>query len=736
MKSFKKFPFYLQLDAMDCGATCLKMITKYYGKSISIDKLRKNTFVNREGVSLLAISDAAEGLGLHTLAARLSFEHAATEAPMPFIAYWKERHFLIVYEVDLKKNIVYVADPAHGLSQYTVEEFKKGWILPNGTDPEGLALFLEPTPSFYEEEEENSTEKRIKNLSFYFQYLKPYKKYYLSLFLSLLVSTIIQVLFPFLTQSLVDVGVNNQDLDFVYIVLIAQVTLFLSSKAGEFIRAWLSLHMINKVNVTIISDFLVKLMRLPISYFEKKTPGDILKRIEDHERIQLFLTTSSVDFIFTITSILIFGTILGFYNLIIFAIYAVGTVLYFAWILYFIKKRKEIDYRNFELSIMNQNKTLQIVNGIQEIKLQNCETQKRWEWERVQAKFFKLNSKSVALGQTESIGASVINELKNILLTFFTANLVIHGSMTLGMMIAVQYIVGQLNWITSNVIPFMHATQNALLSIDRLSEIHNTDNEELKGNIEELVEDGQKNIRIENLSFQYGSPRSPMVLQNINLEIPNNKVTAIVGASGSGKTTILKLLLRSYEPTEGTIYYGEQNLKNIGFKYWRKKFACVMQESYIFSDTIANNIAVGEEVIDKEKLKHATITANIREFIESLPVEYNTKIGQDGVGLSQGQRQRLFLARAVYKNSEVLLLDEATNALDTNNEKVIVENLREYYKGKTVVVVAHRLSTVKEADQIVVLNKGEIVEVGNHDSLVAQKGYYYSLIKNQLELGN
>ncbi len=719
---------------MDCGAACIKMITKYYDKNISIDTIREKSFINQMGVSILGISDTAENLNLHTLVARLPFETLSEEAPLPCIAHWRDRHFIVIYKI--KKDKVYIADPAFGLATLTKEEFNNGWIKRENKadEPEGFALFLEPTPEFYNQEEEKKDRTKA-GIKYYFNYLKPYKKYFFQLFLSLTIATIIQLIFPFLTQSLVDVGVSNQDLGFVYVILLAQIILFLSGKVGEIIRAWLLLHITSRINVSIISDFLIKLMKLPISYFDKKTPADILQRIYDHERIQNFFTSASVEFLFTAVNIIVFGTILAFYNTTICLIYVVGSLLYFAWIIIFMKKRKELDYKNFDQAILNQNNTIQLVNGMQEIKLQNCEKQKRWDWERIQAKLFKLSVKSVTLTQTEQIGASIINELKNIFLSFYAASLVIQGEMTLGMMIATQYIVGQLNWSTGGIITFLHTLQNARISVERLSEIHGKENEENDDILGNRFDLEPRDIKIKNVTFQYDGPRSPIVIKDLSLTLPHGKVTAIVGTSGSGKTTLLKLLLKSYSPTEGNISYGETDIKNISFKEWRNLFACVSQDSFIFSDTIAKNIAIGEEIIDKKRLKYATKMANIREYIEQLPVEYNTRIGEDGIGLSQGQKQRILLARAIYKNSNILLLDEATNALDANNEKEIINNLDEYFVGRTVVVIAHRLSTVKNADQIVVLEKGEILEIGKHDDLVAKQGAYYNLVKNQLELG-
>lgn len=719
---------------MDCGAACLKMITKYYEKNIAIEIIREKSFINKIGVSLLGISDAAESLEMHTLVAKISYDTLAEEAPLPCIVYWKDKHFFIVYKI--KNDIVYIADPAaHGLLTMSKKEFLEGWIRKDKTseEEEGYALFLEPTPNFYDLEEDKDKRGGIK---YYLSYFLPYKKYYFQLCLSLLVASIIQIMQPFLAQAVVDIGVSNQDLGFVYIILIAQITLMISSTLGYLVRVWLLHHISARINVSILSDFLIKLMKLPISFFDKKTPGDILQRIYDHDRIQRFFTSSSIEFLFTCLSILVFGSVLAYYDLTICLIYIVSSSIYFGWILFFMKKREELDYKSYDLSVLNQDKTIQIVHGMSEIKLQNCEKQKRWEWERIQARFFKLNISKTSLSNRLNIGALTINEFKNILLTFYAATLVINGEMTLGMMIATQYIIGQLNWVTGGILNFLQTYQDAKISIERLSEIHKKDDEESEDIVSKGFDLEPKDIVFENVSFQYDGPRSPLVINKFNLTIPKGKITAIVGTSGSGKTTLLKLLLKSYSATEGSILFGQTNIKNISFKDWRKLFACVSQDSFIFSDSIAKNIAIGEEIIDKERMKYATQMANIRSFIEELPLEYNTKLGTEGIGISQGQKQRFLIARAIYKNSQILLLDEATNALDANNEKEIIQNLDEYFIGKTVVIIAHRLSTVKNADQIVVIEKGEIVEIGKHDELAAKKGAYYNLVKNQLELGN
>jgi len=420
----------------------------------------------------------------------------------------------------------------------------------------------------------------------------------------------------------------------------------------------------------------------------------------------------------------------------IFVVFLFGSILYALWVIIFMKKRKELDYKRFAQMADNQSNVIQLITGMQEIKLNNCEKQKRWEWERIQARLFKVSVKSLALNQYQQAGSMFINELKNIIISFMAAAAVIHGEMTLGMMMAVQYIIGQLNSPIAQLIGFMQSAQDAKISLERLSEIHEKEDEEKLEDPKLNLLPAKKNIVIEKLSFQYEGPHSEMVLNNIELKIPEKKITAIVGSSGSGKTTLIKLLLGFYAPIKGEITIGDTGLENFSQRMWRSTCGVVMQDGYIFSDTIAKNIAVSEEIVDKEKLLNAVKAANIQDFIETLPLSYNTKIGQDGHGLSQGQKQRILIARAVYKNPEFIFLDEATNALDANNERVIMDNLNEFFKGRTVVVVAHRLSTVKNADQIVVLEKGKIVESGNHQELTKKRGAYYELVKNQLELGN
>lgn len=731
-----KFPFYRQAESKDCGPTCIKIIAKHYGKLLNTPKLRALSETTREGSSLLGLSEAAESIGFRTLAAKIAFSKL-DEIPMPFVAHWNKMHYVVVYDVKTNrkgKSTVYVSDPAHGRITYTEEEFIKFWIGNNATKDteEGVVLLFEPSPKFYDDSLEEGEQKF--GFGFISKYLFQYKRFIIQLILGLIAGSILQLITPFLTQSIVDVGIQNQDINFVYLVLMAQLSLFLGSTLIGVLRSWILLHLSTRINISLISDFFIKLMNLPISYFDVKMTGDLLQRINDHKRIERILTMSSLNVLFSMVNLVVFSIVLGYYSLSIFGVFAIGSVLYFAWILFFFKKRKALDYKRFSQVSEEQSKVIELVNGMQEIKLHNAEKRKRWNWEFLQAKLFKLSIEGLALEQYQNVGSSFINELKNIVITVLSALLVIEGDISLGMMLAITSIVGQLNAPITQLIQFLRELQDAQIALERLGEIHNKENEEATG--EEKIHDIPENVgfTIKDLSFRYvGSDKA--VLEKLDLHIPANKITAVVGVSGSGKTTLMKLLLKFYDPDEGDILIGNHNLKNISQKTWRDHFGVVMQEGYIFNDTIANNIAVGEDYVDKKKLAHAVDVANIKEFIEDLPLSYNTKIGMEGVGLSTGQKQRLFIARSVYKNPKFLFFDEATSALDANNEKVIMQKLDEFFENKTVMVIAHRLSTVKNAHQIVVLDKGKIVEVGNHEELIQKKGNYFNLVKNQLELG-
>lgn len=730
----RKFPHYKQHDAMDCGPTCLRMIAAFYGRHYSLERLRQKSRITKEGVSLLGVSEAAESLGFRTMGVSISFEQLC-EAPLPCIVFWNQQHFVVVYDIKKHKNgfTVYVADPAGERLKYTQDEFCRNWISTEDEGvPHGIALLLEPSPEFYSYEGE--TEQRT-GFRFLFSYLRPYKKMVVQLILGLILGSLLLLILPFLSQAVVDIGISTYNLNFVYLVLAAQLVLTFSNATVQFIRGWILLHLGSRINIALISDYLIKLTRMPMGYFDTKMVGDILQRINDHTRIQDYLTNSSLNVLFSFFNIVILGLVLAFYSLKIFGIFMIGSLLYFLWVWLFMKKRAELDHKNFAQQSANQSTVIQLITGMQEIKLNACEQQKRWGWEAIQARLFRIRVKGMALSQYQDSGAIFINQTKNILITALVAKFVIDGEMTIGMMVAVQYIIGQLNSPVDQIIEFARKTQDARLSLDRLSDLQTQEDEATldDSRIQEIP--SGKNLLAGGLYFAYdGTSEGIYVLNDVGIMIPSGKKTAIVGTSGSGKTTLLKLFLGYYPPQKGIILLGENRLDNYSRKEWRSRCGIVMQEGFIFSDSIARNIAPAAEIIDKERLLMAATMANLSDFIDSLPLGYNTKIGNDGHGLSQGQKQRILIARAIYKDPEFVFLDEATNALDANNEKVIMENLNKFFKGRTSIIVAHRLSTVRDADQIIVLDKGKVVEVGTHDDLSEKKGAYYHLVKNQLEL--
>lgn len=734
------FPHIEQPDAMECGATCLRMIAKYYGKEYSADTMQQLCVVTHEGVSLLGITDAAEYLGFRTVCGRLSLERLVTQRPFPCILHWNQEHFVVLYDVKEKRNgkrVYYIADPGKDLLKIDEETFRNAWVSTRTHGEEkGVLMALQPTPVFYEKEDEKRS--MGKPLHFLWNYIQPYKRFFVQLLLGLLLGSVLQLIFPFLTQAIVDKGITGKNLNLIYLILIGQLMLVLSRASVDFIRRWILLHISTRVNVSLLSDFLIKLMRLPMQFFDTKQTGDLLQRINDHERVERFLTAQTLTVIFSAFSFIVFGGVLLYYNRIIFLIFLLGSLLYAAWVFLFLKKRRILDYSYFEQRAKNQSKTMQMLNGMQEIKLQHCERRRRWEWEDVQADLFQTNIAAMKLQQNQEAGSILINEVKNIVITVVAATSVISGELSLGMMLSIQYIIGQLNGPIEQFVQFIYGWQDVQISLERMSEIRERKEEETKERSVSGFPAGFKKQDIvhQNLTFQYEGIHSPKVLNAINLVIPQGKITAIVGTSGSGKTTLIKLLLGFYLPVEGVIKIGDTDLQQFSLRWWRNQCGAVMQDGYIFSESIARNIAVDDGEIDRSRLLLAARIANIEEFIERLPLKYNTIIGPDGQGVSQGQRQRILIARAVYKNPTFLFFDEATNSLDANNERAIVDNLAGFYRGKTVLIVAHRLSTVRNADQIVVLEKGEAVEVGTHDMLIARQGAYYHLVRNQLELGS
>lgn len=729
-----KYMSYIQHDSMDCGPACLRMVARFYGKSYSLQNLRDRCHITREGVSLLGISDAAESIGFRTTGVKVTWTQMVEEVPMPCIVHWNQRHFVVVYDVVKKRGSykVVVADPASGPLEYRAEDFLKSW-LESEEKTEGIALILEPTPKFYEEVGDD--ERRHYGFGYVLKYLRPYRSYITQILLAMLTASVISLLMPFITQSVVDKGIGTGSLSLIVVLLIAQLTLTLGGLANNLIRSWLMLHTTSRVSISLISDFLCKLMKLPIAFFDSKMVGDIMQRIGDYNRIQTFLTGSLLSMVIAVVSFVVYGFIMAGYNATIFIVFLIGASLYVLWVLLFMKRRRKLDYMRFQQASANQSNIVQLIGGMQEIKLNNCEKQKRWQWEAIQARLFKVGVKSLTLGQIQEIGSTFIDQTKNILMSFIAAKSVIDGGMTLGMMMALQYIMGQINAPISQFISFVQSAQDASISLDRLGEIHEMKDEEPAE--EERIKDipSDADIVFSDVIFQYEGPHSPKVLDEVSLTIPSGKVTAIVGASGSGKTTMLKMMLGFYPPVSGEILLGNVSLKNYSESRWRERCGAVMQEGYIFSDTIAANIAVSEEYPDMDRVRWAAGVSNIKYWIEDLPLGYGTKIGADGHGLSSGQKQRILIARAAYKDSRYLFFDEATNSLDANNERTIMENLERLFADKTVVVVAHRLSTVKNADNIIVLDKGRIAEQGTHSQLTALRGKYYELVKNQLELG-
>lgn len=734
----KRFPHYHQQESADCGPASLRMIAKYYGHSYSLEMLRSHSFISREGVSMLGISDAAEHLGMHTLGVKITFEQLANEAVLPCILHWNQNHFVVCYGIKKKRFSddykIYIADPASQKLCYNKEEFCKCWLSTKVAGKDcGTALLLEPGVNFGQVDDEFKA--REKSFTSFIRYLLPYKKLFFQLLLGMVLGSLLQLIFPFLTQAMVDVGIGNRDLGIITLILIAQLILFFSQLTVGYIRSWILLHINSRIDISLISDFLQKLTSMPLHFFDSKNTGDIMQRIGDHGRIKSFLMGNSFSIMFSLVNFIVFMFILAYFDTRILLIFSVGNSLYVAWILFFMRFRRELDAKRFNLSSTEQSRIIQLIQGMQDIKLNNCEKQKRWEWERIQVRLFNVSVKGLTIGQIQQSGSAFFTQATNIIISFIAARAVVEGNMTLGMMMSLTYIIGQVSAPIGDFIGFAHALQDARISMERLNDIHAQEDEEydICNKLSLLPENGT--ITVRDLTYSYSGAERDYAIKNLSLDIPEGKVTAIVGESGSGKTTLIKLLQGFYKPNSGTIKVGGISLDSINPHLWRKSTGSVMQESYIFSDTIAKNIALSTDEVDVKRLYDSALLANADEFISALPLGYNTRIGMEGSGVSQGQRQRLLIARAIYKNPKYLFFDEATNSLDATNERIIMENLQKIFLNRTVVIAAHRLSTVMNADNIVVMKKGEIVEQGTHSELVALRGHYYTLVKNQLELG-
>lgn len=726
------FPITFQHDSMQCGIACLQMICKHFGREYSLDFLSKLCFATNEGVSLLGIDDAANKLGLKTLCVKASMDEL-DKISLPAILHWNQKHFVVLYKIK-KGRKYYIADPGKGLTAYTNEEMREYWL---STNSKGVAMMLEPTPHFYDTKNASGVgEKEIHSFRFLYGYVRRYYKYFGMIAVGLALGSIIQLVLPFLTQAIVDKGIKHQDLNIILLILFGQLMLTISRTFIDFLRRWILLRISMKINISLISDFFIKLLKLPMSFFDTKLLGDLMQRMNDHGRVNNFLTQNVLNIVFSLLTLIVFSVVLVIYDKFVFLVFLIGSMLYGGWIALFLKRRKVIDYELFEQQAINNNRTYEFITSMQEIKLQDCEQRKRQEWEHIQKDLFKIQQKSLRLQQQEEAGGIFINELKNIAITVMSAAAVIEGNMTLGMMLAVQYIIGQLCSPVEQLMDFFYSIQDVKISLERINEIHSMEDENGKAGLLTSIKQKSKGINIQNVMFKYNPHVLTKTIDHVDIQIPQGKVTAIVGASGSGKTTLIKLILGYYSVIEGRICIGSTNINDVNKQWWRRQCGVVMQDGVIFSESIARNIAVDDAEIDQVRLLEAAKISCIFDYIMGLPLKFDTKIGRDGIGLSQGQKQRILIARAVYKNPEYIFLDEATNSLDANNERKIVENLDRFYKGKTVVIVAHRLSTVKNADQIVVIDHGKVVETGTHDTLTLKRGAYFQLVKNQLELGN
>lgn len=717
---------------MDCGAACLKMVAQYYGREYSFAYLKKVCDLTKTGATLGGISRGADAIGLNNVGVLMTWEELSEKIKPPYIVHWNKVHFVVVYEVCGDK--VVVGDPTAGIIQYSVPAFLKCWHSAANKQGEdvGAALLFEPTDEFFAKDIPDS---KPVGFRYILRYLKPHTKQLTQLLVGILLGSVLSLAFPFLSQAIVDGGIANKDIHFITIVLLAQVALIVGIGINSLIRNWLMLHITTRISISLIEDFLGKLMRLPITYFDKHLTGDLLQRINDFTRIQNFLTGTLISIVVAVTSVLVYGTIMGGYSLLLLAIFGAGSVLYVGWVLVFLRRRRILDYMRFQESASSQSNVIQIINGMQEIKLNNCEDAKRREWQDIQVRLFNINIRGESLSQLQTIGGLLIDQGKNVVLSFLAAYAVVNGSMTLGMMLALQYIIGQLNAPVYQFVGFMQSIQEAKISLERLNEIMEIEDEEPANEVRHRnIPDGA-DIVLKNVMFHYVSPKHRKILDNINLTIEANKTTAIVGVSGSGKTTILKLILGFYKPTSGSVTLNGVNITNYSLREWRRKCGVVMQDGFLFTDSVSGNIGVSDENPDSQNVINASRLANFGSTVADFAMGYDTIIGGEGVGISAGQKQRVLIARAIYKNAPYLILDEASNALDANNERIITDNLSEFYRNKTVIVVAHRLSTVKNADKIVVLDNGKIVETGTHEELIKTGGHYFNLVKNQLELG-
>ncbi|MCX6316195.1 MAG: peptidase domain-containing ABC transporter [Bacteroidetes bacterium] len=730
-----KFSFYHQTAFTDCGPACLKMIALYYGKQIRIETLRHLSGIAKDGVSLLGIAEAAEQTGFEASGVRLTYEQLFSLGNFPCIAHWEQNHFVVI--VNKAGSTILVADPGKGMLELSEKEFLSKWLAEDSTaeSGKGIVLLLKPGKAFFERPDEKDTQTGWGVL---LRYLVNYRKYIIQVILGLLIASLLQLVIPLLTKLIVDKGIGGKNLSLIYLVVIAQFALMLSRTGVEFLRSRILLFISTRISLTILSDFWTKMLRLPLSFYDTKMSGDVMQRVGDQKRIENFLTGSTLNILFSLFTLAMFSVLFLLYNWRIYLIFMGATVLYFFWIRYFLRSRRKIDFEQFDTGARENTATIELIQGMQDIKLYNAENYFRWKWEEIQVSSFRLTYKSLSLSQRQEAGALLINEGKNIIITLLAATAVVNNEMSLGAMVAMQYILGQVSSPVDQLVAFSQHAQDAGISLERFSEINAQADEEHPDAVYENDLSGGRSIHIRNLYFKYPGAGNDYVLKNFSLEIPENKITAIVGMSGNGKTTLLKLLLRFYQQYEGSITVGNGNIpfEKIAPSFWRSHCGSVLQDSYIFNESIRKNIAVGETEADEEKLLQACKVANIADYILSLPQQFDTKIGPEGSGISGGQKQRILIARAVYRSPAFIFFDEATNSLDANNENLILKHLQSFFRDRTVVIVAHRMSTIKHADKIVVIENGEVAEEGTHSELLDLHSKYYQLIKNQMNDDN
>ncbi len=724
-----RFPFTRQFDQMDCGPACIRMVAAAHGRHYPLSYLRSLSHLTREGVSVAGIRDALAQIGMESLSFEMTLEQLREKCPLPAILHWEQNHFVVLYEAKRSRWSgrwhYSVANPAYGKHTFSEESFSRFWL--NGE--KGVVVAISPTEDFYSRKDVKEKHSLVR---FARRYVWPYKWEMSQSALGMLFGLFLSLVTPFLTQAMVDDGIGLRDMSLIVSIMLAQLFIFFGTFSMGLISSWVSLYMSTRINISVLSDYLTKLLRLPMTFFETKSVGDYQQRLGDHGRLQSFVTYNTLSTLFALVSVPFYLAIIAWYSPVILAAYLLLTAASTGWMMWFFRRRKALDYEQFRISSENQNRQYELLQGITDIKLNAYDDYKMEEWRSLQERQYGMSQKVLRLEQVQSTGFMLIGQLRNIFITCWIAAEVVSGELTLGMMMSISAIIGQVNGPLSQLIGFLQQLQNARISLERSEEVHLCQNEDTPQQAE-LPADRPLDIHVSDLSFSYTGRIGTEVLSHIDLHIPAGSMTAIVGESGSGKTTLMKLLLKFYAPTSGEICLGDRPLSHYTAKSVRQAAGIVMQDNFLFSDTVARNIMLGEAP-DEKRLAEAVHVACLDDYVARQPLGLLTKVGSEGIGVSGGEKQRIMLARAAYKHPCYLLLDEATSSLDAENERRITEHIAQRFAGCTRIVIAHRLSTVRHADQIIVLRHGRVVEAGTHDALVKQRGYYYDLIHNQLEL--